>query len=96
MGPDPTLNAFQASRFAKKIFILDTDIVLEAVVTDGLRSSGIRALLTSLEETRMQIGYPRFSDSGIGGPKRVGLGGPERVLLADPRGSALHARGCTW
>lgn len=40
MGLDSTLNAFQASRFGKKTFILDTDIVLEALVADGPRSPG--------------------------------------------------------
>jgi len=48
MGLDPTLNAFQASRFNKKTFILDTDVVLEAIVGDGFRSPGLRRLIASL------------------------------------------------
>jgi predicted nucleic acid-binding protein len=48
MGLDPTLNAFQASRFNKKTFILDTDVVLEAIVGDGVRSPGLRRLIASL------------------------------------------------
>jgi hypothetical protein len=48
MGLDPTLNAFQASRFNKKTFILDTDVVLEAIVGDGFRSPGLCRIIASL------------------------------------------------
>ncbi len=45
MGLDPVLNDFQASRFSAKTFLLDTDIVLEAIVTDDPRSAGIPSSL---------------------------------------------------
>jgi hypothetical protein len=48
MGLDPALNSFQASRFNKKTFILDTDVVLDAIVVDGTRSQGLRGLIASL------------------------------------------------
>jgi hypothetical protein len=58
MGLDPALNAFQASQFNKKIFILDTDVVLDAIVGDGLRSAGIRSLIESLARMGSRIVIP--------------------------------------
>ena len=59
MGLDPTLNAFQSSRFSKKIFIIDTDVVLEAAITDGPRSAGLRALLASLIKLGCRLIIPQ-------------------------------------
>jgi hypothetical protein len=58
MGLDPTLNAFQASRFNKKTFILDTDVAIEAIVGDDPRSSGLRKLLTGLASLGCRLILP--------------------------------------
>jgi hypothetical protein len=58
MGLDPTLNAFQAARFNKKTFILDTDVVLDAIVGNGTRSPGLRALITSLLQMGARVIIP--------------------------------------
>ena len=58
MGLDPVLNDFQASRFSEKSFVLDTDIVLEAIVADGPRSTGILDLLSSLAQRGCRIVVP--------------------------------------
>ncbi len=58
MGLDPTLNSFQASRFGKKIFILDTDIVLGAVVAEGPRGPGIRTLIEQLHKLGCRLIIP--------------------------------------
>jgi len=58
MGLDPALNSFQASRFNKKIFILDTDILLDAVVTDRSRSAAIRTLLAQLQKLGCRLVVP--------------------------------------
>ena len=55
MGLDPVLNDFQASRLAAKTFLLDTDVVLEAIVTDGRRSTGILDVLSSLAQRRCRL-----------------------------------------
>ena len=58
MGLDPVLSDFQASRFSEKSFVLDTDIVLEAIVTDGPRSAGILKLLSSLAQRHCRLVVP--------------------------------------
>ena len=58
MGLDPVLNDFQASRFPAKTFLLDTDIVLEAIVTDGTRSAGILDVLSSLAQRQCRLVVP--------------------------------------
>ena len=58
MGLDPVLNDFQASRFSAKTFLLDTDIVLEAIVTDGTRSSAILDVLSSLAQRGCRLVVP--------------------------------------
>jgi hypothetical protein len=58
MGLDPTLNAFQTSRFRNKIFILDTDVVIEALVDDGPRSPGLRAIFASLVQMGCRLIIP--------------------------------------
>ena len=58
MGLDPVLNDFQASRFSAKTFLLDTDIVLEAIVTDGTRSSAILDVLSSLTQRGCRLLVP--------------------------------------
>ena len=63
MGLDPVLNDFQASRFSAKTFLLDTDIVLEAIVTDDPRSAGILDLLSSLAQRQCHLVVP---ESGCG------------------------------
>ena len=58
MGLDPVLNDFQASRFSSKTFLLDTDIVLEAIVNDGTRSAGILDVLSSLAQRQCRLVVP--------------------------------------
>lgn len=58
MGLDPVLNDFQASRFSAKTFLLDTDIVLEAIVTDGTRSSAILDVLSVLAQRGCRLLVP--------------------------------------
>ena len=58
MGLDPVLNDFQASRFSAKTFLLDTDIVLEAIVTDGTRSPAILDVLASLAKHGCRLVVP--------------------------------------
>ena len=58
MGFDPVLNDFQASRLSEKCFVLDTDVVLEAIATDGPRSNGILDLLASLAQRRCRLVVP--------------------------------------
>ena len=58
MGFDPVLGSFQESQFSNKIFFLDTDIVLEAIVPDGIRSRGIGDLLVALAERRCRLIVP--------------------------------------
>ena len=58
MGLDPVLNDFQASRLAAKTFLLDTDVVLEAIVTDGRRSTGILDVLSSLAQRQCRLVVP--------------------------------------
>src|SRR6185437_15349969 len=58
MGLDPTLNSFQASRFNKKIFILDTDIAVEALVGDDPRSVSLRALIEGLARLGCRLIVP--------------------------------------
>ena len=60
MGLDPVLNDFQASRFSAKTFLLDTDVVLEAIVTDGRRSTGILDVLSSLAQRRCRLVVPEL------------------------------------
>lgn len=58
MGLDPTLNAFQADRFNRKTFLLDTDVVLEALIGDSARSAGLRALIESLADSGSKLIIP--------------------------------------
>ena len=58
MGLDPVLNDFQAARFSAKTFLLDTDIVLEAIVTDATRSTGMLDVLSSLAQRRCRLVVP--------------------------------------
>ena len=58
MGLDPVLNDFQASRLSAKVFLLDTDVVLEAIVTDGRRSAGILDVLSSLAQRGCRLVVP--------------------------------------
>lgn len=58
MGLDPTLNSFQAAKFNKKIFIIDTDIVLDTVIADLPRSSGVRTLLRKLAALGCRLVIP--------------------------------------
>ena len=58
MGLDPVLNDFQASRLSAKTFLLDTDIVLEAIVTDGTRSPGLLDVLASLAQRGCRLVVP--------------------------------------
>jgi len=58
MGLDPALNAFQTSRFRGKMFILDTDVVLEAIVAGVPRSSGLRGIIASLLQMGARVLIP--------------------------------------
>ena len=58
MGLDPVLNDFHALRFSAKTFLLDTDIVLEAIVIDGKRSLGILDVLSSLAQRGCRLVLP--------------------------------------
>ena len=58
MGLDPVLNDFQASRFSAKTFLLDTDIVLQAIVTDDPRSAGVLDVLSSLAQRQCRLVVP--------------------------------------
>jgi len=48
MNIDPYLKEFQATRFANKIFILDTDFILDCLVTECLRSTIYVSLIGTL------------------------------------------------
>jgi hypothetical protein len=48
MNIDPALREFQATRMAKKTFVLDTDFVLDAIIQDLPRSSVNRNLVNQL------------------------------------------------
>jgi hypothetical protein len=48
MNLDPTLGEFQATRLKGKVFLVDTDVVLEACILDVPTSAPLRALLQTL------------------------------------------------
>ncbi|MFH0802311.1 MAG: hypothetical protein V2A78_08020 [bacterium] len=58
MQMDPMLNEFQASKFASKTFVLDTDTVLDAVVTDAPGSAPILGLVQKLLSLRCKVVVP--------------------------------------
>ena len=58
MGLDPVLNYFQVSKFSDKIFFLDTDIVLAAIIANGSRSAGTLDLLASLAKRKCRLIVP--------------------------------------
>jgi hypothetical protein len=58
MQMDPTLNEFQASKFARKTFVLDTDTVLDAVVTDAPCSASVLSLVQKLLSLHCKVVVP--------------------------------------
>jgi hypothetical protein len=55
---DPTLNQFQLSKLSSKHFILDTDCVLDAIVTDTPKSQPSIALFKTLIDLGCKVAIP--------------------------------------
>jgi len=58
MKLDPTLNQFQLSKLSNKYFILDTDCVLDAIVTDSPKSEPELRLIKTLIELGCKVVIP--------------------------------------
>jgi hypothetical protein len=58
MGLDPTLNELQKTRFSGKYFILDTDVVLDAIIRERPVSLVIRRIIGDLLATGSRIVVP--------------------------------------
>lgn len=56
---DPVLSEFQATKFSKKIFILDTDFVLDTINEDSLKKKKNRKILDNLAAMNCRIVIPR-------------------------------------
>lgn len=59
MNIDPALREFQSTRIAKKIFVLDTDYVIDAIIQDLPKSKIYRQLISQLNAIGAKILVPR-------------------------------------
>jgi len=59
MSIDPLLQEFQATQFAKKVFILDTDFILNAIVQERPESGFYVRIIKSLIEFRCTLIIPK-------------------------------------
>lgn len=55
---DPALREFQRTRFTEKTFVLDTDVVIEAIVPERPQSAPIRALVAQLAALGAKVVVP--------------------------------------
>ena len=58
MGLDPSLNELQVTRFGGKSFILDTDVVLDAIITERPISNTIQLIIKDLISAGSKIIIP--------------------------------------